>query len=202
MLAICYKKQPVVDILLAQYVLAQSLLIIFNSVSWKALLSLFLTLQAKGWAFAFQEGGGRQPGKQSRPHCLASCLSGRRHSSGGLQPRGETNSELKELHSLYSQDLFRSSCIRLLLFWPHQESAYRVRSNEKSTKKVDPFQNWFFVISDHYWTGLGWFKLFFAFQGPIGAVGGQFWVLGVLKGQKFEISKLDHFWPWDAIFLT
>ena len=78
----------------------------------------------------------------------------------------------------------------------------RVRSNEKSTKKVDPFQNWFFVISDHYWTGLGWFKPFFAFRGPIGAVGGQFWVLGVLKGRKFEISKLDHFWPWDAIFLT
>ena len=80
--------------------------------------------------------------------------------------------------------------------------AYWVRSNEKNTKKVDPFQNWFFVISDHYWTGLGWFKPFFAFRGPIGAVGGQFWVLGVLKGRKFEISKLDHFWPWDAIFLT
>ena len=80
--------------------------------------------------------------------------------------------------------------------------SHRVRSNEKSTKKVDPFQNWFFVISDHYWTGLGWFKPFFAFRGPIGAVGGQFWVLGVLKGRKFEISKLDHFWPWDAIFLT
>ena len=79
----------------------------------------------------------------------------------------------------------------------------RVRSNEKkNTKKVDPFQNWFFVISDHYWTGLGWFKPFFAFRGPIGAVGGQFWVLGVLKGRKFEISKLDHFWPWDATFLT
>ena len=36
-------------------------------------------------------------------------------------------------------------------------------------------------------------KALFAFHGPIRAVGGQFWVLGVLKGQKFEISKLDHF---------
>ena len=42
---------------------------------------------------------------------------------------------------------------------PGRPSCYIwVRWNEKSTKKVDPFQNWFFVISDHYWTGLGWFK--------------------------------------------
>ena len=78
----------------------------------------------------------------------------------------------------------------------------RVRSNEKSTKKVDPFQNWFFVISDHYWTGLGWFKPFFAFRGPIGAVGGQFWVWGVLKGPKFQISKLDECWLRDWVPLT
>ena len=36
----------------------------------------------------------------------------------------------------------------------------------KTTKKVDPFQRWFFVISDHYWTGLGWLKPFFALGVP------------------------------------
>ena len=62
--------------------------------------------------------------------------------------------------------------------------------------KNDPFHNWFFVISDHYWTGLEWLKPSGA---PSGSLGGQFWVIRVLNGQKFEISKLDQFWPWVAI---
>ena len=73
---------------------------------------------------------------------------------------------------------------------------------KKHQKKLTPQKVFFFVTYNHLWTGLRWLKPIFAFWGPIGAVGGQFWVLGVLKGRKFEISKLDHFWPWDAIFST
>ena len=46
-----------------------------------------------------------------------------------------------------------------------------VRSNEKNTKKSWPFPK--LIISDYYWTGLGWLKPFFAFRGPIRAVGGR-----------------------------
>ena len=110
----------------------------------------------------------------------------------------ETNLKIKTKLGL----LWNKSYLKLSTFTQKVKLKLLGQIKWKNTKKVDPFQNWFFVISDHYWTGLGWFKPFFAFRGPIGAVGGQFWVLGVLKGRKFEISKLDHFWPWDATFLT
>ena len=70
-----------------------------------------------------------------------------------------------------------------------------VRSNEKKAQKVDPFQSWFFVSSDHYWTVLGWLKPFLTFRD-------QFWGLGVVKGKKiwnFQTGQIltvrCNFWP-------
>ena len=74
-----------------------------------------------------------------------------------------------------------STCLRNLWekkvgnFPLHEKRLLSVKGHIKwkKRKKVDIFQN---SISDHYWTKLGRLKPFFAFQGPIGTVGGQFWV--------------------------
>ena len=45
-------------------------------------------------------------------------------------------------------------------------------SEWKKRKKIDPLQNWFFVINYHHWTGLWWFGPFLASQGHLGGLGG------------------------------
>ena len=57
---------------------------------------------------------------------------------------------------------------------------------KKKHTKVDPFQNWFFVTNDHYWTGLGWLKPFLAFRG-------KFWVWGVWEVENLKFPNWTNF---------
>ena len=67
---------------------------------------------------------------------------------------------------------------------------------KKNTKKVDSFQNWFFVISDHYWTGP-----FFGIPGPHRGLGGPilgFWGPEVdnLALITLALGLISALWPF------
>ena len=68
-----------------------------------------------------------------------------------------------------------------------------IGSAQMKEKKIAPPKSvlfFFYKESSMDWTKM--IKPFLAFWGPIGTLGGHFWVLGALKGQQFEISRLDH----------